>query len=198
MQKAPPSATPKASSELEVDDTRVLLALAGPRNEKLKALEREAGVTIGMRGNTLLLEGDADGVSLAERFLTQTAALHAQGVDIALADVGRALRMLRSEPQSQLADMFDEQVTIGAGRRSIGPRGLAQKRYVESIRKHDLTFGIGPAGTGKTYLAMACAVSAFLHNGFRRTGLLHEHLVVGGERKDAILWSRKLTNPSDD
>ncbi|HEX3344290.1 MAG TPA: PhoH family protein [Polyangiaceae bacterium] len=173
--------SPKTSSELEVDDARVLLGLAGPRNEKLKALEREVGVAIGLRGNTLLLEGDAEGVSLAERYLTQTAALHAHGVDVSLADVGRAVRLLRSEPQAELREMFDGQVTIGAGRRSIGPRGLAQKRYVESIRGHDLTFGIGPAGTGKTYLAMACAVSAFLARDVKRI-VLTRPAVEAGEK----------------
>ncbi|HEY3819598.1 MAG TPA: PhoH family protein [Polyangiaceae bacterium] len=181
MVALPPSASPTASSELEVEDTSVLLVLAGPRNEKLKAIERELGVAIGLRGNTLLLEGDASEVALAERFLTQTAALHASGVDVALADVGRALRVLRSEPEAQLGDMFDEQVTIGAGRRSIGPRGLAQKRYVEAIRRHDLTFGIGPAGTGKTYLAMACAVSAFLAREVKRI-ILTRPAVEAGEK----------------
>ena len=103
MQPVPPSASLKASSELEVDDTRVLLALAGPRNEKLKAIEREAGVAIGMRGNTLLLEGDAEGVSLAERFFTQTAALYAQGIDIGLADVGRALHTASGASRRRIA-----------------------------------------------------------------------------------------------
>jgi phosphate starvation-inducible PhoH-like protein len=181
VQQAPPPASTKATSELEVDDTRVLLVLAGPRNQKLKAIEREAGVAIGMRGNTLLIEGDAENVALAERFLTQTAALHAQGVDVTLADVGRAIGLLRSEPEAQLRDMFDDALTIGAGRRSIGPRGLAQKRYVESIRKHDLTFGIGPAGTGKTYLAMACAVSAFLARQVKRI-VLTRPAVEAGEK----------------
>ncbi len=181
MQQAPPPASSKTTSELEVDDTRVLLVLAGPRNQRLKAIEREAGVAIGMRGNTLLIEGDAESVGVAERFLTQTAALHAQGIDVALADVGRAIGLLRGEPAAQLRDMFDEALTIGAGRRSIGPRGLAQKRYVESIREHDLTFGIGPAGTGKTYLAMACAVSAFLARQVKRI-VLTRPAVEAGEK----------------
>ena len=181
MQPVPPSASLKASSELEVDDTRVLLALAGPRNEKLKVIERETNVTIGLRGNTLLLEGEAEAVALAERFLAQTAALLAQGVDIGIADVARALRTLKSEPQSELRDMFDDQVSLGAGRRGVGPRGLAQKRYVESIRQHALTFGIGPAGTGKTYLAMACAVSAYLAKQVKRI-VLTRPAVEAGEK----------------
>src|SRR5579859_4410244 len=171
----------RATSELEVDDTRVLMALVGPRSEKLKEIEREAAISCGLRGNKILLEGSAEGVALAERFLAETAALLRQGVDVGAPDVARALRTLRTEPHLQLRDMFDDVVSLGAGRRGIGPRGLAQKHYVESIRTHDLTFGIGPAGTGKTYLAMACAVSALLARQMKRI-VLTRPAVEAGEK----------------
>jgi phosphate starvation-inducible PhoH-like protein len=77
--------------------------------------------------------------------------------------------------------MFDDVVSLGAGRRGIGPRGLAQKRYVECMRAYDLTFGIGPAGTGKTYLAMACAVSALLARQVKRI-VLTRPAVEAGEK----------------
>jgi len=185
---APPAGQPdlpkdavRAASELEVDERRILLALVGPRNEKLKALEREANVSAGLRGNKILLEGDAESVALAERFLAETAALLKQGVDVSAPDVARALRLLRSEPQLQLRDMFDDVVSLGSGRRPVGPRGLAQKRYIESIRMHDLTFGIGPAGTGKTYLAMACAVASLLSRQVKRI-VLTRPAVEAGEK----------------
>jgi phosphate starvation-inducible PhoH-like protein len=171
----------QASSQLEVDDTRVLLALAGRDSEKLKAIERETGVSVGMRGNTILLEGNAVDVALAERFLAETALLSRQGVDVHVSDIARALRVLRSEPHVQLRDMFDDAVQLGAGRRPIGPRGLAQKRYVESMRAHDLTFGIGPAGTGKTYLAMAVAVAALQARQVKRI-VLTRPAVEAGEK----------------
>ncbi|HEY8092091.1 MAG TPA: PhoH family protein [Polyangiaceae bacterium] len=171
----------KATSEVEVDETRILLALAGPRNERLKALEREANVAVGLRGNKILLEGDATSVALVERFLAETAVLLKQGVEVHTADIARALRVLRSEPHVQLRDMFDDVVSLGAGRRPVGPRGVAQKRYVESIRTHDLTFGIGPAGTGKTYLAMACAVGALLSRQVKRI-VLTRPAVEAGEK----------------
>jgi phosphate starvation-inducible PhoH-like protein len=173
--------TVKATSELEVDDTRVLLALLGPDSEKLKAIERETHVACGSRGNKILLEGSAEGVALAERFLSEMAALLRQGVEVSTPDVSRALRLLKNEPHLQLRDMFDDVVSLGTGRRGIGPRGLAQKRYVECIRTHDLTFGIGPAGTGKTYLAMACAVSALLARQVKRI-VLTRPAVEAGEK----------------
>jgi phosphate starvation-inducible protein PhoH and related proteins len=171
----------QASSQLEVDDTRVLLALAGRDSEKLKAIERETGVSVGMRGNTILLEGNAVDVALAERFLAETALLLRQGVDVHVSDIARALRVLRSEPHVQLRDMFDDAVQLGAGRRPVGPRGLAQKRYVESMRAYDLTFGIGPAGTGKTYLAMAVAVAALQARQVKRI-VLTRPAVEAGEK----------------
>jgi phosphate starvation-inducible PhoH-like protein len=171
----------QAVSELEVDDAHVLLALAGPQNDKLKILEREANVTVGLRGNKIFLEGDAQNVALAERFLAETAVLLKQGVEVRSNDVARALRALRSEPHVQLRDMFDDVVPLGGGRRPVGPRGLAQKRYVESMRTFDLTFGIGPAGTGKTYLAMACAVAALQARQVKRI-VLTRPAVEAGEK----------------
>jgi phosphate starvation-inducible PhoH-like protein len=171
----------KATSELEVDDTRVLLSLAGARNEKLRLLEREASVTVGLRGNKILLEGDAENVALAERFLAETASLIRSGVDVQAQDISRALRVLKSEPHVRLRDMFDEVVPVGAGRRPVGPRGLAQKRYVEAMRTFDLIFGIGPAGTGKTYLAMACAVAALQARQVKRI-VLTRPAVEAGEK----------------
>jgi phosphate starvation-inducible PhoH-like protein len=176
------SAAPvKATSELEIDDTAVLLALVGPRSEKLKALERAAGVAAGLRGNRIRLEGEAGAVALAERFLAETAALVREGVDVDPSDIARAIRVLRAEPHVRLRDMFDDVVALGTGRRAVGPRGLAQKRYVETIRTHDLTFGIGPAGTGKTYLAMACAASALLSRQVKRI-VLTRPAVEAGEK----------------
>jgi phosphate starvation-inducible PhoH-like protein len=102
-------------------------------------------------------------------------------VQVGTADIGRALHALKSEPQVQLRDLFDDQVSLGVGRRAVGPRGVAQKRYVESIRAHDLTFGIGPAGTGKTYLAMACAVSAYQARQVKRI-VLTRPAVEAGEK----------------
>jgi phosphate starvation-inducible PhoH-like protein len=176
-----PAKSVQASSELEVDDTGVLLALAGRDSEKLKILERETGVSVGLRGNTILLEGNAVDVALAERFLAETALLLRTGVDVHPGDIARALRVLRSEPHVQLRDMFDDAVQLGAGRRPVGPRGLAQKRYVESMRTHDLTFGIGPAGTGKTYLAMAVAVAALQARQVKRI-VLTRPAVEAGEK----------------
>jgi phosphate starvation-inducible PhoH-like protein len=170
-----------ATSELEVDDTRALLTLAGPNNERLRAIENEAGVAIGLRGNRLLLEGEAERVALAKRFLAETVALLREGVEVRTDDIPRAMDALRAEPRQTLRDLFDDAVPLGRGRRPVGSRGLAQKRYLEAIRTHDLTFGVGPAGTGKTYLAMACAVAALQSHQVKRI-VLTRPAVEAGEK----------------
>jgi phosphate starvation-inducible PhoH-like protein len=177
----PRPADVKATSEVEIDDTTILVGLTGPRSERLKVLERELGIECGMRGNTIFLRGQASSVALAERFLAEAAELLREGVQVGAHDVGRALRMLQSEPHVSLRDMFDDVVTVGSGHRPIGPRGVAQKRYVEAIRAHDLIFGIGPAGTGKTYLAMACAVAALTERRVKRI-VLTRPAVEAGEK----------------
>jgi phosphate starvation-inducible PhoH-like protein len=170
-----------AASELEIDDHHVLVALTGTRNEKLKVIEREANVTVGVRGNKLLLRGEAAEVALVERFLAETATLAREGVDLQPNEIAQALRALRGEPHVQVRDMVGDVVALGSGRRPVGPRGFAQKRYVDSIRAHDLTFGIGPAGTGKTYLAMACAVAALSARQVKRI-VLTRPAVEAGEK----------------
>jgi phosphate starvation-inducible PhoH-like protein len=159
----------------------VLLGLTGARGDRLRALERELGIECGQRGNTIFLRGSAEGVALAERFLSEAAQLLRQGVQLGADDVPRAVQMLRADPKMQLREAFDEAVPLGSGRKPIGPKGFAQKRYVESIRSHDLTFGIGPAGTGKTYLAMACAVQALLEKRVKRI-VLTRPAVEAGEK----------------
>jgi phosphate starvation-inducible protein PhoH and related proteins len=171
----------KVTSDVEIEDTNVLVGLTGPRGERLKAIGRELSIECGLRGNTIFLQGPAESVVLAERFFAEAAELWRQGVQIGANDVGRALRMLQSDSRVSLRDMFDDVVTLGQGRRPVGPRGLAQKRYVESIRAYDLTFGIGPAGTGKTYLAMACAVAALQERRVKRI-VLTRPAVEAGEK----------------
>src|SRR5580693_6219606 len=91
-------AHPTASSELEIDDRDVFSSLVGARNEKLKVLEQEARVSVGARGNKILLRGDAEEVAIVERFLAEAASLAREGIDLQSSDIARGLRALRDEP----------------------------------------------------------------------------------------------------
>ncbi len=150
---------------LEPDDSRRLAALCGPFDQNLKHLEKRLGVLIRNRGNVFQVSGPEQRLKAASALLSQlyreTAErdsidpdvvhlfLQDAGVDELLAQEGRAGER---EDASERA--------IRTGRKSVMPRGANQVAYVERIRGHDVNFGVGPAGTGKTYLAVACAVEA--------------------------------------
>jgi phosphate starvation-inducible PhoH-like protein len=120
-------------------------------------------------------------VSLAQRFIGEAAGLIRGGTDLDANDYIRGLRTIRSDPGLRLRDIFDEVVLVTPRHRPITPKGLAQKKYIEAIRTHDLTFCIGPAGTGKTYLAMAMAVNGLVTRAYKRI-ILARPAVEAGEK----------------
>jgi len=173
--------TPEVTAEVELYDTSALLSVTGPGNSHLKTLQKELGIELGSRGNVLRLGGEPDKVALAQRFFHQMEELATEGIKLEGPDHVRALHALREDEGLHLRDIFSEVVLLNARGRPIKARGLAQKRYVHAMRKHDITFGIGPAGTGKTYLAMAIAVGALVGKEVRRI-ILTRPAVEAGER----------------
>src|SRR5690606_37248336 len=166
----PPPSHPAAqnlTADVEVEDPAILLRLSGPSGGHLKALGAELGVSMGLRGTTLRLQGEQGAVLEAQRILGElTEALAERNLD--QSELVRSARTLRAHPDVKLAQLFRDVVLASGGRRIIAPKGVAQQHYVHSIRDHDVVFGIGPAGTGKTYLAMAMAVRALLDKRVKR------------------------------
>ncbi|MFO0602970.1 MAG: PhoH family protein [Polyangiales bacterium] len=173
--------TAPSTAQVEVADQAVLVALCGPRNENLKVLEQETGAAIGQRGNQVHLQGDAADVAFAERVIAELTQSIREGAEMGVNDVARAARMLREHPDLKLAEVFQDVVLVSARHKVIAPKGVAQKKYIEAIRDHDIVFGIGPAGTGKTYLAMAMAVNALTQRRVRRI-ILTRPAVEAGEK----------------
>jgi phosphate starvation-inducible protein PhoH and related proteins len=171
----------RITADVEVMDTAVLVALAGQGNDHLKLLAKTLGIEAGVRGNTIRLAGNADRVGLGERFLAEAAQLLRDGGELEAQDYARGVQALLDDPAMTLRELFEDVVLITARRRPITAKGLAQKRYIQAIRSHDLTFGIGPAGTGKTYLAMAMAVHALLERRVKRI-ILARPAVEAGEK----------------
>lgn len=169
------------SANLEVDSTSVLQALSGPQGRVLGELARHSGAEVSLRGNVILLSGEEGDVLVAQRFLEDAAELVSRGVDIGPGDVARSLRSLRGDPDVSLADLLDEAIIVSPRRRQVVPKTPMQREYVEAIRTHDLTFGIGPAGTGKTYLAMAMASAALTQRRVKRI-ILTRPAVEAGEK----------------
>ena len=171
----------RTTADVEVLDARVLVSLAGPEQAHLKLIGKTLGIESGIRGNTIRLAGHADKVALAERFLAEAAQMLAAGTDLEPVDLVRGLQALRDDPGLSLRELFEDVVLITARRRPINAKGIAQKRYMQAIRTHDLIFGIGPAGTGKTYLAMAMAVHALMEKRVKRI-ILARPAVEAGEK----------------
>ncbi len=177
-----PSANADAVTErVTLDDNRVALSLYGERNANLKLIERETGTEVHARGNELTFVGAADAVSVARRLVEQLYAMARGGTPISPEDIGRAAVALRADAGVDLRDVFGDTILVAGRARPIAPKGLAQKRYVDAIRTHDLVFGVGPAGTGKTYLAMALAIRALLEKKCKRI-ILARPAVEAGER----------------
>src|SRR5262249_24184861 len=147
------------SANLEVADTTVLMALSGPQANLLAEVARQSGCDVSLRGNTIYFSGSEGDVRLALRFLSDAAELVGKGFEISPQHVAGSLRGLRADPSRSLTELMDETIIVTARRRPILPKSAAQRKYVEAIRTHDLPFGIGPAATGKTYLAMAMAAA---------------------------------------
>ena len=154
-------------------------ALLGNHDEHIQLLERALGVRIDVGEGTLAVSGDAIEAELAGRVLEQLYGLIEQGYPIYPSDVDYALRILSSDHTARLRDIFLDTVFISATRRTITPKSVAQKAYIDAIRNFDIVFGIGPAGTGKTYLAMAMAVAELMKNNFARIVLCRPAVEAG-------------------
>ncbi|MEM6708360.1 MAG: PhoH family protein [Pseudomonadota bacterium] len=171
---------------LNPDEPQRLVALCGPVEENLRHLERRLDVHIRNRGNEFQVSGPAAQVEACIALLNQLYRETADGgmvepdlVHLYLQESGVDALLARETP-SPLADAT-EPVVVQAGRKRVQPRGTNQTRYVRDIRSHDVNFGIGPAGTGKTYLAVVCAVEALETNRVSRI-LLVRPAVEAGEK----------------
>ncbi len=156
-------------------------ALFGHHDRHLKLIEDELGVRLSARGEELTVDGLPEATRQAERILFELASLTHDGMTLQPEDVTHALTALRQNPEAPIKDVLGGASTIVTKKRFIAPKSPTQKAYIEAIEKHDIVIGIGPAGTGKTYLAMAMAVSALLKKEVSRI-ILARPAVEAGEK----------------
>ncbi len=135
--------------------------LFGVHDRHLKRIEEAVDVRINTRGNTIFIHGDTIASELAENILNQLYEILKEGYPVYENDVEYAITAISRDSRVKLKDIFLDTVYITSNKRTITPKSPTQKEYIDAIRTHDIVFGIGPAGTGKTYLAMAMAVAAF-------------------------------------
>ena len=156
-------------------------ALFGTYDENLKQLESQFGVRIRTTGSELIVEGEPTDVARAEKVLEQLTSLMRGGYRLGKGDVKTAAQLVAQDDNVELSEYFLRSATKTSGKRQVVPKSVTQKKYLDAIEQFDIVFGIGPAGTGKTYLAMAQAVSFLLAKRVSRI-ILARPAVEAGEK----------------
>ena len=155
-------------------------AFSGVLDKNVKKLEQRLGVSLTVRGDSILLDGPEEKVAFAKHYFEELRDLKDKGHAIKAEDFHIALDLLEEGKDGRLEDFFPAE-SLTLSRKSVRPKSLNQQQYIEAIKKHDMVFGIGPAGTGKTYLAMAMALK-FLQDKEVSRIILTRPAVEAGER----------------
>jgi len=158
-----------------------LQGLFGRGDEHARLVEEGLRVRLVVRDGMLTISGTEGAVAVAEQVVSELVTLVRQGRPVSNQEVRLALRHFGQHEGDSFREVQAETIEVSAKKRPVRPKSLGQKHYIEAIRKHDIVLGIGPAGTGKTYLAMAMAVSALLHKEVHRI-ILARPAVEAGEK----------------
>lgn len=169
------------SDTLCFDDIGFIKTLCGEHDKNLKTIGKKLRATLRARGNEITLKGTRDSITRAKLLLQDLYFIIESGYKLSSIDVVLAAKMVLQDSPLHLKDVFLDTIIVSSKRRSITPKSFAQKEYVDAIRKFDIVFSIGPAGTGKTYLAMAMAISALTKKEVDRI-ILTRPAVEAGEK----------------
>lgn len=165
---------------LQLDNPNEAMALLGNADANVKIVEQELNVSIITRGGSVYISGDAEQVETAGSILDKLLYIIRKGINISQRDVVYAVEMARKGTLDYFSDLYEEEISKNAKGQAIRVKTLGQRQYISAIKKNDLVFGIGPAGTGKTYLAVVMAVNA-LKNGHVKRIILTRPAVEAGE-----------------
>jgi phosphate starvation-inducible PhoH-like protein len=167
---------------LEFEDSALAAELFGPYNRNLDLISQRSGVEVDSRGNTVSLKGDDEAMLEAvSNLMAQLYAMLKSGRPVGSHDIDQGLKMLGLDPEADIAGVFAGGAIRVSKKTKICPKSLTQKQYFDAIDTNDMVFGIGPAGTGKTYLAVAMAVAALTQRKVKRL-VLTRPAVEAGER----------------
>jgi phosphate starvation-inducible PhoH-like protein len=166
--------------KLSFDDTHLARNLFGPREENIKYLKKYFDVRASIRGTHLTLIGKKKEIENTSKVLQELAGIIKKGFVISPSDIDQAVRYM-AHTNKGMDELYGDQIYIPPTRKVITPKTENQKIYVDAIRKHDIVIGIGPAGTGKTYLAMAMALSAYFNKQVSRI-ILTRPAIEAGEK----------------
>ena len=163
----------------DVGDAVMPAQLFGQQNKHLKLIEKTLGIRLGSQGTVIHLSGEPAQVHIGYRLLEELCLLMQENMPIYPSDIDYAIRILSSDSTTSLRDIFCDTVFISARNKLISPKSLAQKSYIDNIRENHVVFGVGPAGTGKTYLAMAMGVAALMRKEVSRIMLVRPAVEAG-------------------
>ena len=179
MGKRSAEKSPPVRKVVSFPDPDLVGMLCGEQNAHLHIIEKKIGLSVHVRGDRFTLQGGDWEVALAENVLKQVYELLKKDYPIYANDVQYAIRILSGDQSADLKKIFTDKVFISSNKKVIAPKSVNQKNYIDSIRKFDIVIGIGPAGTGKTYLAMAMAVSALMKKEVNRVVLARPAVEAG-------------------
>ncbi len=171
----------ETTTHLVFEDNALLKALLGEYDHNLKHIEKAIPVTIHARGNSVSIHGREEDAQLARRLLQELYFLLESDRPVYAHEIDLALKMLKSDDSARLKDVFLDAIHVSPRQKLISPKSAVQKHYIDAIRSFDIVIGIGPAGTGKTYLAMAMAISALVRKEIDRI-ILTRPAVEAGEK----------------
>ena len=164
----------------QLENANEAIALFGVNDAHLKVIERELNVSIVTRGETVHASGAVETVTLVEKILQQLLVVIRKGISITERDVAYAIQLAQQGKIAQFEELYEEEIFKTAKGKSIRVKTMGQRRYIHAMKKNDIVFGIGPAGTGKTYLAVVMAVRA-LKQGYVKKIILTRPAVEAGE-----------------
>ncbi|MCM3599533.1 PhoH family protein [Robertmurraya korlensis] len=165
---------------VNLENPNEAIALLGNADANIKMIEQELGVSIVTRGGTVSVSGSTENVEMVTSIISNLMYVIRKGINISGRDVMYAIQMSKKGTLEYFKDIYEEEITKNAKGKSIRVKTLGQQQYLTAMKKHDLVFGIGPAGTGKTYLAVVMAVNA-LKNGNVKRIILTRPAVEAGE-----------------
>ena len=165
--------------EIVFEEYPLVKILYGERGAHFKILENKFKVELNLRGNHIYIKGEPIDLELVEKTISELYNLIKSGYTLYPSDVEYASRIILENPKAKLKDVFLETVFVTSGRKIITPKGLTQKKYIDAIRKSSIVFAVGPAGTGKTYLAVAMAVASLMKGEVNRIILVRPAVEAG-------------------
>jgi phosphate starvation-inducible protein PhoH and related proteins len=167
------------TKELVLENNAIIPELFGSQDLNLKLIEKKFNVRITTRENHIRLKGDPKDIETVEKLFKQLEKLHEANLKVENGDVKFAIRLVAEDPQADLKAIFSERIAVAPKKGYITPKGPAQHQFIQCIREDDIVLSIGPAGTGKTYLAVAMAVEGLLKRKFKRIVLVRPAVEAG-------------------